>query len=329
MKALLCPGEGVQLVDRPEPRAGAGEVVLAVRSAGICNTDLEIARGYMGFRGVLGHEFVGEVVEGPLGSPPPAEWDGRRVAAEINCACRSCPVCRQGDGYHCPTRTVLGILGRDGALAERVAVPESTLHALPDALEDERAVFIEPLAAALHAFDEVELTPKDRVLLLGDGKLGLLIGLALADRRDQVARALAVGRHREKLAILAARGLEVALEQEFDEPAGFDLVIEATGSPHGLTRALEAVRPLGTLVLKSTYAGDANVDLAPIVINELRVVGSRCGDFPRAIAALEQGRVDPRPLISERFALEDAERAFARAGEPGVIKVLVDPLRAD
>jgi threonine dehydrogenase-like Zn-dependent dehydrogenase len=299
-------------------------VVLAVRRAGICNTDLEIARGYMGFQGVLGHELVAQVVEGPAGSAPPADWAGRRVTPEINCACRGCPACTQGRGNHCPTRTVLGILGRDGGLAERVAVPLSTLHAVPDSLDDDQAVFIEPLAAALHAFDDVDLTRKDRVLLLGDGKLGLLIGLALAARRGQLGQALAVGRHPDKLAILAAAGLEVALETDFDERGSFDLVIEATGSPQGLTTALEAVRPQGTLVLKSTYAGAADVDLAPVVINEVRVVGSRCGDFPRAIAALENGHIDPRPLISERFSLNEAERAFARAAEPGVIKVLVD-----
>lgn len=323
MKALSCTDRGVVLADVPEPEPRPGEALVRVRAAGICNTDLELARGYMGFRGVLGHEVLGEVVA-VGGGPAPGDLAGKRVVPEINCACGRCAACRAGGRNHCPSRTVLGILGRDGGIAERVAVPVENLHVVPDAIPDERAAFIEPLAAALHAFDEAAPRPGDRVCLLGDGKLGLLAGLALAARRGDLGRAVAVGRHRDKLAILEAAGLDVALEQGFSE-AGFDVVVEATGQPAGLARALALVRPRGTIVLKSTYAGAAGVDLAPIVIHELRVVGSRCGDFGRAIDVLARGAVDPRPLVSARYPLADAERAFARAAEPGVLKVLVSP----
>ncbi|MRG97750.1 alcohol dehydrogenase catalytic domain-containing protein [Polyangium spumosum] len=311
MKALQCKGDGVALAEVPDPEPTPGEVVVDVRSAGICNTDLELARGYMGFRGVLGHEVLGVHA-------------GKRVVMEINCACGRCATCRAGGRNHCPTRTVLGILGRDGGIAEAVRIPEENLHFLPDSIPDESAAFIEPLAAALHAFDEAAPRPGDRVCLLGDGKLGLLTGLALAARRGDLGRAVAVGRHRDKLAILEAAGLDVALESGFSE-AAFDIVVEATGHPSGLARALALVKPRGTIVLKSTYAGVANVDLAPAVIHEIKIVGSRCGDFQRAIDVLARGQVDPRPLICARYPLADAERAFSRAAEPGALKVLVVP----
>jgi len=311
MKALSCTDRGVELLDMAVPEATASEVVVRVRSAGICNTDLELARGYMHFRGVLGHEVVGEL-------------DGHRVAMEINCACGRCAVCRAGGRNHCPTRSVLGILGRDGGIADYVRIPADNLHTIPDSVSDEAAAFVEPLAAALHAFDDAAPRPGDRVCLLGDGKLGLLTGLALAARRADLGRAVAVGRHAEKLGILEAAGLSTEYESSFSE-TGFDLVIEATGHPSGLARALSLVRPRGTIILKSTYAGAANVDLAPLVIHEIRLVGSRCGDFARAIDVLAKGTIDPRPLISARYSLKDAEQAFTKASEPGILKVLVLP----
>jgi threonine dehydrogenase-like Zn-dependent dehydrogenase len=323
MKALVCTGSGVALRDVPEPEPSPGEALVAVRSAGICNTDVELARGYMGFRGVLGHEVVGEVLS-VAGSPIPPALAGQRVALEINCACGACPTCRAGGRNHCPTRTVLGILGRDGGLAERVCIPIENLHPIPSSIPDEAAAFIEPLAAALHSFDEAAPRPGDRVCVLGDGKLGLLAGLALAARRGDLGRAVLVGRHREKLAVVEAAGLSVALEADFRE-TGFDVVVEATGQPAGLARAIAMVRPRGTIVLKSTYAGVAGVDLAPLVINELRVVGSRCGDFARAIEVLARGSLDPRPLVHAKMPLADVEQAFQRATEPGVLKVLVVP----
>jgi threonine dehydrogenase-like Zn-dependent dehydrogenase len=304
-----------------------GEALVRVRAAGICNTDLELARGYMHFRGVLGHEVIGQVAsisttdEHPITS---SELAGRRVAMEINCACGRCPTCLRGGRNHCPTRTVLGILSRDGGLAEYVRMPLENLHVVPDSIVDEHAVFIEPLAAALHAFDEAPLRPGDRVCLLGDGKLGLLIGLALAARRGDLGRAVAVGHHRANLEILAAAGLDIALEQSFSE-TGFDVVVEATGHPSGLSRAIQLVKPRGTIILKSTYAGAASVDLAPIVINEIKLVGSRCGDFARAIDVLGKGVIDPSPLVSARYPLADAEQAFAHAATPGTMKILVVP----
>jgi threonine dehydrogenase-like Zn-dependent dehydrogenase len=330
MKALVCSDRGVALDERPTPELPPGEALVAVRTAGICNTDLELARGYMNFRGTLGHEVFGQVVamhpkDESFGDPVlPGELAGKRVVMEINCACGRCSTCRSGGRNHCPTRTVLGIVGRDGGLADYVRIPMENLHVVPASIPDEHAVFIEPLAAALHAFDDAPLRPGDRVCLLGDGKLGLLIGLALAARRGDLGRAIAVGHHRANLDILAAAGLEVVLDKSFSE-SSFDVVIEATGNPSGLSRAIQLVRPRGTIILKSTYAGDSSVDLAPIVIHEIKLLGSRCGDFSRAIEVLGKGVINPSPLVAARYSLAEAERAFAHAATPGVMKVLVSP----
>jgi len=330
MNALVCTDRGVALDDVPTPELSRGEALVSVRAAGICNTDIELARGYMNFRGTLGHEVFGQVVamqpfDASFGHPAASsELAGRRVAMEINCACGRCSTCRSGCRNHCPTRTVLGILGRDGGIAEFVRIPIENLHLVPDSVADDHAVFIEPLAAALHAFDEAPLRPGDRVCLLGDGKLGLLIGLALAARRADLGRAVAVGRHRAHLDILAAAGLDVALEKGFSE-RDFDVVIEATGHPSGLAHAIRLVRPRGSIILKSTYAGESSVDLAPIVIHEIKLIGSRCGDFARAIDVLGKGVIDPTPLISATYPLSEAERAFVHANTPGVMKVVVVP----
>jgi len=323
MKALTCTSRGAALAEVPFPEPLPGEALVRVERAGICNTDLELARGYMGFRGVLGHEVLGRVAS-VGGGPAPLALADKRVVMEINCACGVCPTCRAGQRNHCPQRTVLGILGRDGGLAEWVRIPAENLYVLPDSISDDAAVFIEPLAAALHAFDDATPRPGDHVCLLGDGKLGLLTGLALAARKGDLGRAVAVGRHREKLALLEAAGLEVSLEKDLSGIT-FDIVVEATGQPAGLARALSLVKPRGTIVLKSTYAGSADIDLAPIVINEIKLVGSRCGDFARAIDVLSRGIVDPRPLISAHIPLADAERAFALAATPGILKVVVVP----
>lgn len=330
MKALVCSDRGVHLDELPTPELSRGDAIVAVRAAGICNTDLEIARGYMNFRGVLGHEVFGRVVamlptDEPFGHPQTSnDLAGKRVVMEINCACGRCLTCRGGGRNHCPTRTVLGILGRDGGLAEHVRIPMENLHVVPETIADEHAVFIEPLAAALHAFDEAPLRPGDRVCLLGDGKLGLLIGLALAARRGDLSRAVAVGHHRKNLELLAAAGLDIALDHGFSEN-NFDVVIEATGHPSGLAHATRLVRPRGTIVLKSTYAGDSKVDLAPIVIHEIKLIGSRCGDFARAIDVLGKGVINPSPLVTARYPLADAEKAFAHAATPGTMKVVVLP----
>jgi len=286
-----------------EPQPAAGEALVRVRLAGICNTDLEIVRGYMGYRGVPGHEFVGEV-------------DGRRVVGEINAACGSCDMCRQGLARHCAQRTVLGILGRDGAFAEYLSLPRQNLHDVPDALDDELAVFVEPTAAAFEVLDQVALQPEDRVALLGDGKLALLIAQVLRGR----CRLQVFGKHEEKLRLLP----DVAWSVE--PPSGqFDVVVEASGSELGFQQALDLVRPRGTLVLKSTVAAGAQLNLAPLVINEVTVVGSRCGRFEPAIEALASGAVDPRPMISATYALADGLAAFERAASPGTLKVLLRP----
>ena len=311
MRGVACDGRSARLRrDLPEPVAGPGEVVLAVRLAGICDTDLQLSRGYMGFRGILGHEFVGE---GP---------DGRRYTAEINCACHDCPTCRAGHPGHCPNRTVLGILGRDGALADRVAVPERNLHPIPEGLVDARAVFVEPLAAAFRILEQCIVGPRTRAAVVGDGKLGLLCSWTL---RDAGAAVTLVGKNRDKLA-LAGPGIEaVGLDDAPGLAHQFRLVVEASGSPTGLPTALGLVEPLGTVVLKTTVAGEAPMNLASVVVNEVRVVGSRCGPFAPAIAALASGRIDPSPLIQAEFPLDRADEAFETAAARGARKVLLRP----
>ncbi len=269
--------------------AGEGEVVLAVRQAGICDTDLQIARGYMGFRGVLGHEFVGQTA------------DGRRVTAEINNPCRACPTCRAGRPNHCPYRSVLGILNCDGAMADLVAVPARNLHEIPESINDRAAVFIEPLAAAFRVLEEVELGPASRVAVLGDGKLGLLCAWVL---RLTGAKVHLIGKHPEKLALAGPGIVTHRLEDENHLGRVCDVVIDATGAPSGLPTALALVRPCGTIVLKTTIASSYEVDLAPIVIDEIRVLGSRCGPFPQGdrgagrrpdrCSAADRRRVPPR-----------------------------------
>src|SRR5262245_50943287 len=309
MKGLFCDRSAIRLRDDlPSPRAEPGEVVLNVRSAGICDTDLQLAQGYMGFRGVLGHEFVGQTS------------DGRRVTAEINNSCLNCPVCQSGRPQHCPHRTVLGILGRDGAMAEQVRVPMVNVHEVPDTIEDRAAVFIEPLAAAFRITEQIELGPRMRLAILGDGKLGLLCAWVA---RLSGARVSLIGKHAEKLA-LAGDAIEThTLDLSAALAKAFDVVADCTGSRTGLVTAMGLVRACGTIVLKTTVAGTYNVDLSGIVIDEIRVIGSRCGPFPKAIDALARGPIDVRPLIGAEFSLDRAEEAFRAAGEKGARKVLL------
>jgi len=314
MRALLWDGSAVGLVDRPEPTADGEMVVVRVHLAGVCNTDLELIKGYMGFRGVLGHEFVGTVIDGP------AAWRGRRVVGEINFACGRCRTCAAGLPRHCPTRRVMGILDADGAFAECVAVPAANLHAVPDRVPDETAVFTEPLAAAFEILAQVRVEPGLAAVVLGDGKLGQLAAQVLAQAG---ARVLAVGKHDDKLALLRARGIEtVALDAWRRERV--PLVVEATGTADGFALAAAATAPRGTLVLKSTVAERAALALAPIVVDEISVVGSRCGPFEPALHALADGRVDVRPLIAARHALRDGVAALQHAARPGVLKVLIE-----
>ncbi len=315
MRALLLDRELIVRNDYPDPAPAPGESIVRVRMAGICGTDLELARGYMAYRGVPGHEFVGEVVD-----PHSGALAVRRVVGEINAACGRCEWCVAGMGRHCPSRTVLGIVGRDGAFAEYLRLPGENLIALPDSIPDELGVFVEPLAATYEIFEQTNLRRDQRIAVLGDGRLGALAAMVL--RAEDYAPVLA-GHHRDKLDRLAALGLEVQLEDQL-EP-GFDVVIDCTGHTGGLNRALELVRPRGKVILKSTAAAGATLNLAQAVVNEVTIVGSRCGRFGPAIAALLAGKIDPRPLVSCVFPLDDAVAAFAAAGRSPNFKVLLKP----
>ncbi len=301
------------VADHPRPERAPGEARLRMRIAGVCATDLELARGYMGFSGVLGHELVAEVLEAD-----DAAWLGRRVVADINAGCGSCAECRDHAGHHCARRSVLGILGRDGAFAEELVMPERCLVAVPDDVPDEHAVFAEPLAAALHVLDESPIGP---AIVLGDGKLGQLIARALLSAGLAVT---VLGRHADKLASVAAVGATPVFESESASLGRVPTVVEATGSAAGLARALTLVAPRGLLVLKTTVAGPIAIDLAPVVIDEVRVVGSRCGDLGRAIEVLRFGQVDPTPLIAARYPLSRADLALEHAARKGVLKVLIE-----
>jgi len=298
---------------RPAPSPREGEVMVRVRTAGVCETDLQLIKGYMGFRGVLGHEFVGVAESGTLA--------GRRVVGEINCACWQCDTCKRGLPTHCPNRTVLGILNHDGAFADLIAVPERNLHAVPDALPDEVAVFTEPLAAAFQIPAQLRIQSSDRVVILGDGRLGNLCAQVLARLSDHV---LVVGKHPEKLGLLTAMGISTTLLSEPPDERAADIVVDCTGSESGIPTALRLVRPRGTIVLKTTVAGEQTLAWAPFVIDEITLVGSRCGPFDKALEALEAGQIHVRPLISDRFALDNGLEALARAQTKPVLKVLLD-----
>jgi len=314
MRALAFDGQRAALAERPDPKPSLDEALVRVSLAGVCRTDLELVRGYMGFRGVLGHEFVGRVLDGP------GEWRGQRVVGEINFACGRCPTCAKGLRRHCPQRRVMGIHEADGAFAEAVLVPVENLHRVPDGVSDQQAVFVEPLAAAFEVLAQVEVPAGVRALVLGDGKLGLLIAQVL---HDAGARVTAIGRHREKLALLAARGIETFPGPEFHGERA-PIVVEATGTLSGFRRAVELTEPRGTLVLKSTVAAREPLDLAPLVIHEISVVGSRCGPFPPALEALAAGRVDVDSLVSERIPLVRGALALEHSARPGALKVLID-----
>jgi threonine dehydrogenase-like Zn-dependent dehydrogenase len=317
MRALHFDGSALRFVDsQPEPEPAPDEATVRVRLAGVCSTDLQILAGYMGFRGVPGHEFVGEVVAGPDGLL------GQRVVGEINYACRRCPTCQRGLGRHCPHRRVMGILGADGAFADYLAVPVANLHAVPDGVPDEAAVFTEPVAAAFSILEQVPLGPADDVVVFGDGKLGLLCAQVLAGTGAAITL---VGKHPENLALAVARGATTSLLDDWKPRADAGCVVDATGSAAGLALAAATVRPRGTLVLKSTVAEDHHLSLAPLVINEITLVGSRCGLFPPALQALTDGTVDVTPLIDSTFALAAGADALAHAARPGVRKVLLTP----
>ncbi len=282
--------------------------------AGICNTDLELQRGYYGFSGIPGHEFVGEVVEAD-----DRALLGKRVVGEINLACGRCDFCAIGLGRHCAERTVLGIVKHPGAFAEYLLLPQSNLHIIPDEIPSEQAVFIEPLAAACEILDQVQIPAGEQVAVLGDGKLGLLVAQVLHAHGCQVTL---YGRHENKLALVRKAGVE-ALTSERRRQAAFPLVVDCTGSARGLQEAVSMVRPRGTVVMKSTVHGSVAIDTAPVIVNEITLVGSRCGRFEPAIDLLRSGKVDVFGFVAAEFPLEQAPAAFAEAGRRGVLKVLL------
>jgi alcohol dehydrogenase len=299
----------------PKPVRRPGEALLKVRTAAICATDLELTRGYMNFEGVLGHEFVADVVEAE--SP---HLVGRRVVGEIGCPCRECPTCADGLADHCPHRTVLGILERDGAFAEYTTLPEANLHPVPEELEDRVAVFAEPLAAALQILEQVTVDEETTACVLGDGKLGLLIAQVL---KATGCRLTVLGHHEDKLDILRARGIAACRATEAPG-VRYRLVVEATGSPEGLRQALELVAPRGTVVLKTTVARESTLALSPIVIEEVTIVGSRCGPMRTALRWLAEGKVEVEPLIEAIYPLEEGIEAFRHASRRGALKVLIE-----
>lgn len=320
MRALKV-SSGRLALDRnyPQPAPAAGEALVEVLLAGICSTDLEIVRGYAAFSGVLGHEFVGRVQQ--VASEEDARWIGRRVVGSINIGCQTCDECLSRGPEHCPRRTVLGIHGRDGVFADYVTIPTANLLPVPDSVPDEAAVFTEPLAAALRIREQVLLKPTDRAAVVGPGRLGLLIGQVLVLGGTQVTM---LGRRPAALELPRALGLQTMLVDEAADDS-FDVVVEATGNGAGFAHALRLVRPLGTLVLKSTFAGRVDLDLTKLVVAEITVRGSRCGPFDPALRLLEAGAVNVQVMVDARYSLDDGLDAFAHAALSGVRKVLLRP----
>lgn len=315
MRALWLENRHLSLRDDvPPPAPPPGEALVRVLAAGVCSTDLELTRGYYPFTGIPGHEFAGVVEAGP------EPLQGRRVVGEINAVCHACEHCRAGRPTHCAHRTVLGIIGRNGAFADFLSLPAENLYIVPDHVPDDVAVFTEPLAAALQIREQVAIDEATRVLVVGDGKLGQLAARALALTGCRLAVA---GRHRAKLALLEAAGIET-IASEAVAPRSFDVAVECTGDASGFAIARAAVRPRGTLVMKSTYAGELTFNASSLVVDEITLVGSRCGPFAPALRLLGDGTIDPRPLIHARYPLTEAVAAFEHARRPGVLKVLIE-----
>jgi len=311
MQAVRISDKRIWVESAVRPRRPAGFARIRVSLAGICNTDLELLRGYYGFAGRPGHEFVGVVEEADS-----AHWVGKRVVGEINLACGSCDWCSRGLGRHCPTRTVLGILKHPGAFAEWLTLPEENLLEVPSQLSDEEAVFCEPVAAACEILEQLGKMRGERVAVLGDGKLGLLIAQVL---QRGGARVHLFGRHADKMAIAEGVGVQVGGEGEFD------VTVDATGSAAGLATAVGMTRARGRVVMKSTVAEPVSLDMAPVIVKEISLVGSRCGRFAPALRLLARRKIAVLPMITDRFPLREAERAFQRAAERGCLKVLLTP----
>jgi threonine dehydrogenase-like Zn-dependent dehydrogenase len=317
MRGLWLENERVRYRDDvPDPRPARGEAIVRVRLAGVCNTDLEMVKGYYPFSGVPGHEFVGEVER----ADDAPEWEGRRVAGEINATCGACAACAAGRRSHCERRTVLGLIGRNGTFAEKLALPVANLHAVPDDLPDETAVFTEPLAAALRIGEQVRLTRAGRMVVVGDGKLGHLVALAWA---SEVGSLVVAARSRRARPVLEAQGIRCALASELADGSA-DVVVDCTGDPGGLETARRLVRPAGTIVMKSTYRGHAAIDFVRLVVDEVTLVGSRCGPFAPALERLARGMA-VAGLVEACYGLADGADALARAARPGTLKVLLRP----
>lgn len=314
MQALWLENGVASLREVAEPEPPPGEALIRVVCAGVCGTDLALLRGYSPFTGVLGHEFVGVVEEGP------PQLLGRRVVGEINAVCGECRACRSGRPNHCEQRTVLGIVGRDGAFAEKLVLPVSNLHVVPSRVSSEVAVFTEPLAAALEILEQVEIRSSDRVLVLGAGRLGQLVARVLRRTRCEL---VVVGGRPDKLRMLEELQIRTARPEAVDAPA-FDVVVECTGNPEGFGLARRAVRPRGTIVLKSTYPARLEIDASAIVVDEITVIGSRCGPFAPALDLLAEGEIDPRPLVFARYPLSQAGAALRRAAYREALKVLIE-----
>ena len=314
MQALWLEENQISLRNVPQPNK-PNEALIKIRRMGICSTDLELVKGYYPYTGILGHEFVGEVVDASESG-----WVGQRVVGEINAVCGSCEACLHGRPTHCENRTVLGIVNRDGIFAEYATLPLENLHRVPDSVSDEAAVFTEPLAAALEIQQQIQIKPTDRVLLVGAGRLGQLIAQTLALTGCSLH---VVARHPHQQALLSARGIRLITEAEI-QPRRWDIVVEATGSPDGFNLARRAVRPRGTMVLKSTYKGEMNVNFSSIVVDEITLLGSRCGPFDAALRLLENRAVDPTVLITEQYKLNEILKAFDHAAQAGVLKVLIE-----
>jgi len=334
MLAFRVHNADVLAVSKPVPKPRPGWALVRVRLAGICNTDIEILRGYHSFCGTLGHEFVGEVAElRGLSAQQSKRWVGQRVTGEINVSCAAygyrpvCALCRRGLQTHCANRTVLGILDHDGAFAEYLALPLHNLHPVPDSISDQQAVFVEPLAAACEILDQIKIKNFTEAAVLGDGKLAQLVSRVLC---TSLRRVVMYGKHEKKLALASLAGVKTHRVRGNPSDAKhiretYALVVEATGSPSGLTVAQQIIEPRGHLVLKSTFHGAAQVETWPIVVKEITVIGSRCGPFLKAIALLRSRKVDPTPLITRTFALNDAQNAIHFAQKTATMKVLLKP----
>ncbi len=318
MKALWLEGQQLEFrAGLPIPVPAPGQALIRVHLAGVCSTDLELVRGYYPFTGIPGHEFVGEVTHAP-GEP---SWEGQRVVGEINIACGSCATCQAGLPRHCERRKTLGIHDWNGVFAEYLVLPLVNLHPIPTSIPDEMAVFTEPLAAAYEILEQVQIHPQARVLVVGAGRLGQLVAQVLQTTGCQLE---AVARHPKQRELLARRNIRCVPETGLAAKK-YDIVVEATGSPDGFRLARQSTRPRGTIVLKSTYKGEVQVSFSEIVVDEINLVGSRCGPFEPALRLMEEGRVDLPPLIEAVYPLEQGLSAFEHAGKPGALKVLIRP----